>query len=65
MTILEIKDLEMAYQAGMPVLRGVSFKVGQGEFVGIIGLSGSGKSIDRQACDRGPRGPLRSRDPRL
>ena len=45
MTILEIIDLQQSYSAVAPVLRGVSLKIEQGEFVGIIGLSGSGKSI--------------------
>ena len=43
MTILEIKDLNKSYGAAPPVLRGVSLKIERGEFVGVIGLSGSGK----------------------
>ena len=52
MNILEIKQLDKAYQASVPVLRGVSFKVERGEFVGIIGLSGSGKSTLLRCINR-------------
>ena len=47
-TILEVKDLHHVYSAGTPfehiALEGVSFCVEQGEFIGIIGHTGSGKS---------------------
>jgi len=43
-TLLEINDLHQSYNGGVPVLRGVSLKLEQGEFVGVIGLSGAGKS---------------------
>ena len=52
MTILEIRDLQQSYGAIAPVLRGISFKVEQGEFVGIIGLSGSGKSTLLRCINR-------------
>lgn len=52
MTILEINDLQQAYSAAAPVLRGISFKVEQGEFVGVIGLSGSGKSTLLRCVNR-------------
>ncbi len=51
MTILEIKDLHQAY-GDSPVLRGISFRVEQGEFIGIIGLSGSGKSTLLRCINR-------------
>jgi phosphonate transport system ATP-binding protein len=51
-TILEINDLQQAYSAAAPVLRGISFKVQQGEFVGVIGLSGSGKSTLLRCVNR-------------
>ena len=44
MTILEIHELRHSYNGRAPVLRGLSVKIDQVEFVGIIGLSGSGKS---------------------
>ncbi len=43
-TILEIKNLEKFYENGVHALKSVSFDVKQGEFLAVIGLSGSGKS---------------------
>ena len=46
--ILEIKDLNHIYSAGTPfepiALKDVSFSVERGEFIGVIGHTGSGKS---------------------
>ncbi len=46
--VLEVKDLHHIYSAGTPfehiALEGVSFCVERGEFIGIIGHTGSGKS---------------------
>ncbi len=46
--ILQVKNLHYVYSAGTPfehtALDGVSFSISQGEFVGIIGHTGSGKS---------------------
>lgn len=45
-TVLSVHDLRKVYPGIAPytALDGVDFAVGQGEFVGIMGLSGSGKS---------------------
>jgi len=46
--ILEVKNLQHTYSAGTPfehiALKDVSFSVERGEFIGIIGHTGSGKS---------------------
>ena len=50
--ILEINNLERSYSTVMPdgetkvysVLRGISFQVKRGEFIGIMGSSGCGKT---------------------
>ena len=46
--ILQVKDLQHIYSVGTPfehtALRGISFSVERGEFIGVIGHTGSGKS---------------------
>lgn len=42
--ILEIRHLEKIFDNGVRALKDVSLKLYQGEFLGVIGLSGSGKS---------------------
>ena len=47
MSVLELDDVTKSYRAGdvlVQALRGVSFSVGEGEFVAIMGESGSGKT---------------------
>ena len=60
MTLLSIESLSLSIR-GTPILRDVSLSVGHGEILGIIGESGSGKSLtafsvlqllpDGAACD--------------
>ena len=38
------EDVEFSYEAGQPVLRGVSFRAGAGTTTALVGSSGSGKS---------------------
>lgn len=43
-TILRVNKLTAGYQERTPVIKNVSFQVGSGEMVGLIGLNGAGKS---------------------
>lgn len=42
--LLEIKGLSFGYQKGQQTLRDVSFSIGKGEMVSIVGRNGAGKS---------------------
>ena len=44
MSLLAIENLHMAIH-GFPVLKGVTLRVAAGEVLGVIGESGSGKSM--------------------
>ncbi|HSI58535.1 MAG TPA: ABC transporter ATP-binding protein [Ideonella sp.] len=41
---VEFERLDFAYTPGVPVLRDVSLRIAPGEFIGIVGPTGSGKS---------------------
>lgn len=42
--MIEFKDVHVSYDAALPVLKGVSFTVADGEFVAFVGTNGAGKS---------------------
>ncbi|MBR1739364.1 MAG: ABC transporter ATP-binding protein [Ruminococcus sp.] len=41
---IEFKDVSFEYEAGKPVLRNLSLKVGEGQMYGIVGKTGAGKT---------------------
>ena len=42
--MIELQGVSFAYEKDRPALRGVSFAIGDGEAVGLIGANGAGKS---------------------
>jgi ABC-2 type transport system ATP-binding protein len=44
MNVVDFHDIHRAYQSGRDVLDGVSFTVGHGEVVGLLGKNGAGKT---------------------
>lgn len=42
--MIEIRNLTYEYEPGRPVLQDISFAIGNGESVGLIGANGAGKS---------------------
>ncbi len=50
--ILQIRNLEKTFPNGVKALKGVSFDVKKGEFLVVIGLSGSGKSTMLRCLNR-------------
>ena len=52
MMILQVNELHKSFGPSTHVLRGINLKVEQGEFLGIIGLSGTGKSTLLRCINR-------------
>ena len=42
--MIEFRDVHASYNANIPILKGVSFKIEDGEFVAFVGTNGAGKS---------------------
>ena len=42
--MIEFKDVRASYDSALPILKGVSFTVADGEFVAFVGTNGAGKS---------------------
>ncbi|MGV3525172.1 MAG: phosphonate ABC transporter ATP-binding protein [Candidatus Sericytochromatia bacterium] len=50
--LLSIRNLQKAYGSGQPILRGITMEIPTGQFVGLIGLSGAGKSTFLRCINR-------------
>lgn len=50
--LLELNDVTFSYKRNYPTLRNVTFKINQGEFVGILGPNGTGKSTLLKCINR-------------
>ena len=42
--MIELENVSFAYEADRPVLRNLTFRIGRGEAVGLVGANGAGKS---------------------
>ncbi len=47
--LLQINNLDVRFRSGVHAVRGVSYDVHEGEFLGIVGESGCGKSVSSMA----------------
>ncbi|MBR4587221.1 MAG: ABC transporter ATP-binding protein [Lachnospiraceae bacterium] len=48
--MLEVKNLKVSFDDSDEVVHGIDFEIGETEIVGIIGESGSGKSVTALSC---------------
>jgi len=44
MNVVDFQEIHHGYQRGLDVLKGVSFSIGAGEVVGLLGQNGAGKT---------------------
>jgi len=51
MVTLKVRGLSFGY-SGHPVLDNISFEVGEGEFLGLVGANGSGKTTAIKCINR-------------
>ena len=42
--MIEFRGVHASYERSLPILKGVSFTIGDGEFVAFVGTNGAGKS---------------------
>lgn len=42
--MIELRDVRVSYDDALPILKGVSLSIGDGEFVAFVGTNGAGKS---------------------
>jgi phosphonate transport system ATP-binding protein len=49
--MLEVQNITKVLPDGRTLLKGISFSVKQGEFVGILGPSGAGKTLTMRCCN--------------
>lgn len=52
MNMLSIQDLRKRYDTGQEILKGISLEIPKGQFIGLIGLSGAGKSTFLRCINR-------------
>ena len=50
--LLRVKDLKKAYANDKLILKGITLDIKPGEFVGVLGLSGAGKSTFLRCLNR-------------
>jgi phosphonate transport system ATP-binding protein len=50
--LLRVKDLKKAYSSDKLILKGITLDIKPGEFVGVLGLSGAGKSTFLRCLNR-------------
>ena len=42
--VIEVQDMQYAYPDGTLALKGISLKIGRGEFIAFLGQNGAGKT---------------------